>query len=216
MSLLRSLVVFAAVLAAAPAAAADVFLPVDEAVAQPDFFLFRARLQAAIARRDVDALLREVDPQVVASFGGDEPGIAGFRTLWALDAPATSPLWAELATVLALGGGFDEEGAFEAPYVSSEWPDDRDPFEYVAIVGSDVRARAAEAADAEVVATLAGYEIVARAEDDGSVEAWTAIALPDQRVAYVDSRYARSPIDYRARFEKRDGHWRLTSFVAGD
>ena len=212
---LRGLAIAVAMLSAATVRAADTFPPVDEAITQPDFFLFRARLQAAVARRDVDALLREVDPQVVASFG-DEPGIAAFRAMWALDTPATSPLWAELATVLALGGGFDEDGAFEAPYISSEWPDERDPFEYVAIVGSDVRARAEESADAEVVATLAGNEIVARAEDDGSVEAWTAITLPDQRIAYVDSRHARGPLDYRARFEKVDGHWRLTSFVAGD
>jgi hypothetical protein len=205
---------FAGVLVATmPAFAAASFVPVDEAATQPDFFLFRARLQEAVARRDVDVLLQAVDPQVVASFG-DDPGIASFRTLWGLDAPATSKLRAELAGVLALGGGFDEDGAFVAPYASSEWPDDRDAFEHVAIVGSCVRVRSAPAADAEVVATV-GFEIVARAQEQPEA-AWTAIVLPGGGIGYVDSRYARGPLDYRARFEKVEGRWRLTSFVAGD
>jgi hypothetical protein len=210
---IRAVAFAGALVATTSVFAAATFVPVDEAATQPDFFLFRARLQEAVARRDVNALLQDVDPQVVASFG-DDPGIASFRTLWGLDAPATSALWAELGTALALGGGFDEDGAFVAPYTSSEWPDDRDAFEHVAIVGSIVRVRAAPAADAVVVATV-GLEIVGRAQEQPD-SAWMAIALPDGRTGYVDSRYVRSPLGYRARFEKVEGRWRLTSFVAGD
>jgi hypothetical protein len=54
-------------------------LPVDQAAAQPDFFSFRAQLQAALARRDVDAVLAVVHPEIKNSFGGND-GIAEFRT----------------------------------------------------------------------------------------------------------------------------------------
>ena len=53
-------------------------LPVDQAATQPDFFTFRARLQAAIARRDEAAVIAAADPGIRTSFGDDE-GIATFR-----------------------------------------------------------------------------------------------------------------------------------------
>ena len=45
---------------------------------------------------------------------------------------------------------------------------------------------------------------------------WTRIKLRDGRTGYISSRYVRSPIDYRAVFNKMDGRWRMTAFVAGD
>src|SRR5436190_24340926 len=74
--------------------------PVDQATMQPDFFIFRARLQAAIAGRDEAALLAAVDPAIRLSFGEDG-GIDELRKQ--LRAPKTT-LWAELGHVLALGG----------------------------------------------------------------------------------------------------------------
>jgi hypothetical protein len=124
-------------------------------------------------------------------------------------------LWDVLGTVLALGGDFDDAG-FEAPYVSSEWPGEVDAFEYVAVVGSRVRVRAAPDGAAETLATV-DFALLARggapARDD---EAWVAVRLADGRIGYIDARYARSAIDYRARFEKTPAGWRLTSLLAGD
>src|SRR5688500_6749978 len=79
--------------------------PVDEAANQPDFFTFRARLQAAIARRDAEAVLAILHKDIRNSFGGDG-GIEEFKKKWRL-AEADSVLWKELGTVLALGGSFD-------------------------------------------------------------------------------------------------------------
>jgi hypothetical protein len=207
-------VLLAAAFACAPALAKAPFEPVDTAATQPDFFTFRARLQAAVARHDVAAVLAVVASGATVSFGGGDGGPAEFREYWRLDSP-DSGLWDELATVLALGGDFGEDGAFEAPYVSSEWPDGIDGFEHVAIVGSGVRVRAAAGADAETIATL-GFEIVAAGSDDAPDDAWRAVVLADGRAGFVDARYVRSPIDYRARFAKVGGAWKLVSFVAGD
>jgi hypothetical protein len=64
--------------------AQKVLRPVDEATAQPDFFSFRAQLLAAIARRDVQALLSVVHKDIKNSFGGNG-GIDEFKTLWIID-----------------------------------------------------------------------------------------------------------------------------------
>jgi hypothetical protein len=45
--------------------------PVDEGVTDPDFFIFRARLQAALVDRDTAEILRIVDLGIRNSFGGD-------------------------------------------------------------------------------------------------------------------------------------------------
>ena len=45
---------------------------------------------------------------------------------------------------------------------------------------------------------------------------WQRIALPGGGTGYVTAPEFRSPIDYRARFEKRDGRWRMIVFIAGD
>lgn len=114
-------------------------LPVDEAAKQPDFFTFRAQLQVAIAKRDKAAVLAVVSKNIQNGFG-DDNGINHFKKLWAIDKP-NSKLWETLGTLLALGGGFQPDGSFNAPYVSSHWPD-VDGFENIAIVGDKVNIRA--------------------------------------------------------------------------
>ena len=88
---------------ATPAASArNDFRPVDQAAAQPDFFTFRTQLKAAIARRDIQALLAVVRKDIKNSFGGTD-GVDEFKQIWELDKPGTLIL-ETLARVLALGG----------------------------------------------------------------------------------------------------------------
>ena len=49
-----------------PSAAQSVrsLLPVDEATTRPDFFTFRAHLQATLAQHDLNALLEVVHPNI--------------------------------------------------------------------------------------------------------------------------------------------------------
>ena len=189
-----------------------VLTPVDEAAMQPDFFSFRAQLATAVARRDAAAVLAAVDEQVRTGFGGDD-GRAAFERQWLPDRP-DSRLWEALGAVLALGGSFTGAQQFSAPYVYSRWPEDLDAFEHVAVIASDVRLRAAPRADATVIgrASFLVLELVGPARADG----WFPVRTPDGRSGYVAHPLARSPLDYRAIFERRDGRWQLVAFVSGD
>ena len=189
------------------------FRPLDEAVMQPDFFSFRAQLLSTLARRDTPALLEVVHKNIKNSFGGND-GVSEFKKTWALH-KRDSRLWEVLATVLALGGSFTGDAAFNAPYVFSRWPADVDAFGNVAVVGSEVRVRASASRSAESIATLS-FAIVERAEPSAAGSAWVAVRLPGGRVGFIDRRFVRGPVDYRAIFTKADGKWMLSALIAGD
>ena len=185
-------------------------LPVDQAATQPDFFTFRARLQAAIARRDEAAVIAAADPGIRTSFGDDE-GIASLRAK--LRDPEGT-VWADLATALALGGTFQSPDSFVSPYVFAAWPDRFDSFECAAVVGDRVRVRASTGPGSAVVRTVS-YEIVQVLPTQGDAAA-TRVRFPNGVTGFIATPYVRSPIDYRAIFQKTGGQWRLRAFVAGD
>lgn len=190
-------------------------LPVDEAAKQPDFFTFRAQLQVAVAKHDKAAVLAVVSQTIQNGFG-DDNGINNFKKLWAIDKP-NSPLWETLGTVLALGGGFNHDGSFNAPYISSHWPEkgDLDAFENIAIIGNKVNVRKSPKPNAEVLQTLS-YEIVPLNSADHGNDQWVAIKLPNGKKGYVSRNFTRSAVDYRAFFEKVGGRWQMTALLAGD
>lgn len=192
--------------------------PVDEAARQAEFFTFRAHLQAAVARHDTTAVLAVVAPDVRNTFGDDNGGDA-FRARWQLNTSG-SELWHELGLVLALGGTFDDDSTFSAPYIFSRWPGQFDAFAHVAIIGSRVRVRAAPAPTSPVLGTLS-FAIVPTADSrlpltEREARHWTPVRLRDGRVGYVAAAYARRPVDYRAIFRRRDGRWQLLTLIAGD
>jgi hypothetical protein len=190
--------------------------PVDEASQQADFFTFRAHLQAAIGRRDRAALLSAVSANIRISFG-DDNGRDAFERQWHLDS-ADSELWGTLGATLALGGTFEENGTFVAPYTFSRWPDNLDAFEHVVVVGARVRIRAAPSLDGDTIGAVSFAVLpLARASGQGtSTPEWTAVQLDGRRTGYIASRYVRSPIDYRAIFARVGDGWQLITFVAGD
>jgi len=198
----------------APAALAEPTLrPVDEADRNPSFLAFRTSLRETIARKDADALLAVVDSSIKNGFGGDD-GIAAFEKQWQ-PRSRSSRLWDELGSTLALGGTFDSAGNFVAPYVFSRWPESIDAFEHVAITGTGVRVRAKPSPTGAVVGRLS-YAIVPRARTPADSEEWTAVRRSNGRTGYVATRYARSPVGYRAFFEPRGDTWKMTLFAAGD
>lgn len=207
---------FLLLLLAAPPARAQVarLAPVDEAAQKPSFFSFRARLLEAITRRDTAFLCAHTAPDVQFSFGA-ENGLEAFKERWRPGAP-DSELWPTLARVMGTGGRF-RGGRFVAPYVFAAWPDSLDPFAHAAIVGEGVRVRARPARGGEVLTTLS-FAVVALERETGTGwgEPWTKVRLADGRSGYMASSYVRSPIGYRAGFEKRAGRWMMTFFVAGD
>lgn len=189
-------------------------LPVDEAATRPDFFTFRAQLLTAIARHDAAALMAVVHPKIKCDFGGGE-GKAFFEEHWKPGAP-DSPVWAELAAVLALGGTFSTPDTFIAPYVFSRWPEGVDSFEHIAVVGDRVNIRAAPRADAESVG-VSSFEVLPLARtSDQAPDEWTAVTLASKKVGYIASRFVRSPSGYRAYFSRQEGRWQMLMFLAGD
>jgi hypothetical protein len=197
-------------------AQAATLYPVDEAAQQPEFFSFRARLLQALQARDTTVLYAALDPNIRNSFGGDG-GVEEFRQKWR-PAAEDAEVWTVLTEILSLGGAFYHDSLFVGPYTTSSFPDHLDGFEHVAIVGSNVRARRQPSLDADVVATLS-FDVVrldAEAYGRPGDDRWLAVRLADGTPAYVWAAYARSPIGYRAVFERRDGRWLLRALVAGD
>jgi hypothetical protein len=224
---MRLLLVVLAILVAAPAVAqVGTLAPVDEAADDPSFVLFRARLLEAVATRDTAFVLARLHPDATISFGGDA-GVEGFRRLW-LEDRGGPDLWTELAAFLPFGSAYETDSTMltsgaEAraivPYWFGAWPDGVDMFEHVLVVGENVNVRAAPSADAPVLTQLS--HAIVRAGTGGSeaydvVEGWTPVTLAPDEVGFVARRFARSPIGYRIGFEKFDGRWWVTFFVAGD
>jgi hypothetical protein len=193
--------------------AEPVLKPVDEAARDPGFFTFRARMLVALAERDFDALRGMIDPGIRTSFGGGG-GLAGFEQQWT-PRSASSALWRELSTTLALGGTFDEHGNFFAPYVFGRWPDAIDGYDHMVAIGDDVRVRAAADAGSAAIDRL-DFEIVALAAGASTDGEWVEVVLQDGRHGFVARRLLRAPLEYRAIFGRVDGHWKLQAFVAGD
>lgn len=189
-------------------------LPTDEAVRDPQLFAFRAQLQAAIARHDIQAVLDVVHPNIKNTFGGDD-GIESFKRLWKLPG-GESELWDELGTVLALGGSFQNEDNFFAPYVYSEWPERFDAFQHAAVVGTGVRVRSEPGLQGAILTSLTFDIVQVQPRSPDLPRDWTPVKLLDGRKGYIASRYVRSPVDYRASLSRENGSWRLNFFVAGD
>jgi hypothetical protein len=185
-------------------------LPVDEASSQPDFAAYRAGLRMAVERRDINAVVAAMDPDIRLDFGGGH-GIEMFRKMVA----ERSETWEELRSALALGGAFTGPGLFAAPYVYARWPERFDSFECAAIVGRNVRVRSAPRIDAAIVTALS-YSIVRLRNVAADGDEWSQVELGDGRTGYVWHAYVRSPVDDRTLFNRIDGRWRMTAFVAGD
>lgn len=212
-SVLSAAILGLAVLGMSANSWSQTLMPVDDAAKNPDFLKFRNQLKTIIANKDAKALLAIVDKNIHMSYG-DNNGIAEFKKEWKLDKP-NSPLWKELNTVLSMGGQFDSQGEFMAPYVFSAWPENADGFENIAVVGKDVRIRSAPNLSAAVVAKST-YEILPVDAARNTLNDWAAVKLKNGKTGYIARQYARSPVDYRAFFSKKAGKWTLITFVAGD
>jgi hypothetical protein len=116
----------------------DKLCPVDISQTNDQIRKFKERLLLAAKTRDVDFIVSILSPEVLNSYGPGSGGIENFKDIWELKKPATSLLWEVLAGALTLGIAGDEE-YFCAPYIALLWPDGYNPFEFVAIMGADVR-----------------------------------------------------------------------------
>lgn len=200
--------------------------PIDEASKDASFAAFRTKLIDAVKRRDLKYVKSIMDPKISLSFGGHE-GLKGFDELWKNKAE----FWEEFSLVINNGGRFVGEGRnkmnlFTAPYLFSDMPEDLDQFEYHAIFGNNVNVREQPNTNAKVVTQLS-YNIV-KVDNEATINRrtgpgewdlkpdWNKIESLGGVKGWVKAEYVRSPIDYRAGFEKKRGVWKMTFFIAGD
>ncbi len=198
--------------------------PVDEAAEDASFLAFRDKLTAAAERKDAAFILSILDPKISLSFGGDS-GIADFKRIWKINSK-NSPFWKEFLTVIKNGGTWWREKSaaklFYAPYTFNSFPEDLDAFTHEVVLGSNVNLRAGPSTDSRVIAQLS-YNIVT-AETDPETEAgkiretrgWSKVKTLGGISGWIKNEFLRSPIDYRAGFEKKRGAWKMVAFIAGD
>jgi hypothetical protein len=180
--------------------------PVDEAQKDPSLAAFRDQLLDAVRRHDIDAVVAAADPKIRTSFGAGG-GTGVLRQM--LERPGT---WADLEQILSLGGSFmGGRESFWAPYVYSAWPESRDAFTSLAVIAENVPLK--QSPSGATVATLA-HDIVDRIGDPH--DGWQEIKLADGRTGFVETKFIRSPVGYRAGFNKTGDRWRMTALVAGD
>lgn len=197
--------------------------PVDEGKTDASFNAFREKLISAVKNRDTKYLLSVLDRNIKSSFGGDNT-IEDFKRMWKIDSPK-SKVWGELLAVLTNGGKFTREGndiLFSAPYSFTHFPDDLDAFEYRIIFGNNINLRAQPDLKAKTVARLSyhivkvDYENSVKINNDENEYSWLKVETLGGKKGFVKTELVRSPIDYRAIFEKQNGKWKMITFIAGD
>lgn len=184
----------------------------DECRSDPTFIEYRAQLTDIVARKDAIALQALVATDVMIDFGGGI-GWAAFTREWALDRPQESELWRELAKVLELGCE-ELEGVRIMPGNFSRLSDFSDPLPAYFAVEKDAPLRSRPDDTAPIIMTLDSHLLFVG--NDVPPEGWLNVRLSNGQTGFVRLSAVRSAIDYRAGFERQDGRWLMTSFVAGD
>jgi SH3 domain-containing protein len=201
----------------APAESGLKLPPVDQASQDPIFLTFRQRVLDAVQRKDREALLSMISLKIRNDFG-EGGGIEDFKRKWKLDS-ANSPLWSELEELLRMGGTFQNlEGdrRFCAPYVYSAYPENGpDAFESLVVLGENIPMREKPDSTSPVVATLS-HNIVRIADQYKHPAGWRKVSTESGKTGWVEEKYLRSQIDYRACFMKEGGDWKMVLLVAGD
>lgn len=201
-----------------PVAAQMTVRPINEAPRDPALVKALAAMIAAAKARDFRRLSPHVAERIQLDFGGG----AG-RTEFARRLAKQRTLWDELLWVLEHGGNFEKDGTFSAPYTFNADVGELDPYESGVLVDK-VTAHARPRSDAPVAAQL--DRSVVKVTDWKRTEStpspfyrrqdWVQIELADKRKAWVQAKYVRSSVDYRAGFTKSRGVWKMTTFIAGD
>lgn len=217
-TLLGAAAVAFAVLFTAPAAAEPMLVkPADAAKDDPELAALFDTLLKAAAAKDFAPFEAAMTKDAVASFGGDE-GPEGFKRAYGIGEP-DSPFWAEFTGAVELGAIFVEPELVYAPYIAGGLPEAADPYLSIVAIGPKTELYKEPSEGAAVVADVTHQvleQIDIEPEDLAKTpEGWVHVKA-DAGAGYVKAAETRSALDYRAVFQKIDGKWRLTAFVAGD
>ena len=200
------------------------FPPPDQSALDESFLAFLKDLRASVEIGDKEAVFAISHPQISYSFGAD-PGLDGFRTHLE-DPEFGQDVWDGLKQTINLPAGKasgDDWNAHCTPYFwCMDMPEEAgiiDPYETVFIMGEDVPVYTGPGEDTDVVTHLTHAAV--RALDAWEHPGWVLISLGAneegvEQEGYVSFDHARGLLDYRAVFEKIEGSWTMTIFIAGD
>lgn len=192
--------------------------PLDTCRKTGAFREFRKRFETAVAERDFALLEPLIDYDLETDFGGGE-GMKTFADTWRGSSWKTSKLWDELDAIVALGCGGNSGGGYYAmPRMFVVDLGDIDLFAARIALGEAVPLRAKAGEGADIVALLDWALVTAATPANGAGDKprWTQVTAADGTKGFVKSEQLRSPIDYRAVFQPRNGVWKMTAFIAGD
>ncbi|MBP6011041.1 MAG: hypothetical protein KBA31_02335 [Alphaproteobacteria bacterium] len=193
--------------------------PIDEAAKDPSFVQFRNELKAVIARKDAAKLFSYLASDIHLNFGGGYGG-PEFHQMWKPFDKDTK-VWSVLALIVDKGGKFIAPGGFAAPYAFAAFPDGLDAFSYVVVTNQAALLREKPNATARPIAKLS-YDLLevvnsaGKMQHEASPNDWDEVKTANGQRGYVLSSDVRSPIEYRAIFEKRKGKWVIQTLIAGD
>lgn len=207
-----ALAIAAALAAQSPAATPAQLPPVDRCRDDAAFNQFRAALEDAVTRKDPAALRRLVADDIRSNFGGDGSW-EEFAGVWALHDPSKSALWKKVRDVMALGCARTEDGGRVFPGLFEDMGDEADPFDLL-VARPGAALRTAPDRHAPVVTRLEWTSTIQLESPEPND--WVKVRLPDGETGWVETDLLISPLDYRLVSEIRDGHWRITAFIAGD
>lgn len=213
----------------APAASARQPIPlVDEAQPGTDFYQFRARLRQAVSQRDASFIRQIAAPGIKLSFGNpitlDDRQINNPNALF----------WKQLERTIATGcavytatGSASESWACPHAFVIPETINAPDAYSMVIITATGVNVRDRPSLTAPMIGSVSNEvvkynnqspEVQSEAfrQAQETLDGWMPIVLPNGRSGFVSSRYAYSPVGYRAIFSKVNGQWQMQAFVTGD
>lgn len=200
--------------------------PVDEALRDTTFFVWRETLLEAIRQKDIFTLMDHMAEDIKVSLGA-ENGTAAFIEQWDLQSAertAQSEVWQHLERVLRNGGAFTEKDSrFVAPYVAATWPANQDSQQRALITGAGVRIREQPSLSSGI-ATVASHAFVnytgstnEETTIGGQTYSWHQIETDNGVTGYVWGKYIASPTGYRAVFARNNqGAWQIVLFMAGD
>lgn len=181
--------------------------------------LFENKLINAIHTNDTTFIFNHVDENVFNGFGYNS-GIKAFKRIWQEPYPNIGE---EIIKALEIGTMTDKESnRVYAPCFWLTFPDSLDAFEYVYVLEDNVPAYTQPDTNAAISDSLSKglMKVLSRKVSDeykafgGPV--WLGLKSETGDTLMVQSRYLRSPVDYRFWFEKKAGQWLLTGWAAGD
>ncbi|EOQ86962.1 hypothetical protein LEP1GSC202_0184 [Leptospira yanagawae serovar Saopaulo str. Sao Paulo = ATCC 700523] len=197
--------------------------PIDHSSKDKSFMEFKTKLQKVLKSKDRKALEPLIASDIHFSFGPESGKKDFLKSFQLTEKPNESDFWELLSNTIELGFRQNQEGQMVAPYFFETFPSEFDPFSHYLVIGKNVNVREQASKDSKSLALLS-YQIVRSEADDldgrrlekESNCNWKKICTPQGKPGFVCDRFVRSPLDYRAFFEKRKGQWMLAIFVAGD